>query len=213
MAIYGLPNETLLTFEGSSIETFWELSFPKAANAVGLDSLVDVLLTFDLFCEFAPERYEADLAALPTTDRKWILLSAARYQPAAVAGLAGASAKVNIVFDLGLLHLLPRQEKLRTIKNLAILVVTPDEIGFTATLLSADPATSATVSFQKGFAISTLQPDPSLPPLPASPLNAFAGMNPEQAFTLSISKSANATTDFRRVTDIVLAIEYEASLV
>lgn len=213
MAVYGLPNETLLTFEGSSVETFWELGFPKAANASGLDGLVDVLLTFDLFCEFAPERYEADLTALPTSERKWLLVSAAQYQPAALTALAGVAANVDVVFDLRRLRLLPQQEKSRKIKNVAAFVVTSDEIDFTAKLLSADPATSVPVTFQKGFAISTLQPDPALPPLPASPLNAFAEMNPEQAFTLAISKPANPGVDFQHVTDVVLAIEYEASLV
>jgi hypothetical protein len=213
MAVYGLPNETLLTFEGSSIETFWELGFPMAANAAGLDGLVDVLLTFDLFCEFAPERYEAELAALPSSERKWLLVSAARYQPAAVADLAGAVANVDVIFDLRRLRLLPRQEKTRHIKNIAAYVVTPDEIDFTAKLLAANPATSASVSLQKGFAISTLQPDPGLPPLPASPLNAFADMDPEQAFTLAISKPANPGVDFAHVSDVVLAIEYEASLI
>src|SRR5205823_7069851 len=99
MAVYGLPNETLLTFEGSSIETFWELGFPKAANLSGLDGLVDVLLTFDLFCEYAPDRYEADLLALPTSERKWLLVSAAEHQPAALTHLAGVSSNLNIVFD------------------------------------------------------------------------------------------------------------------
>ncbi len=212
MAVYGLPNETLLTFEGSSVETFWELGFPKAANASGLDGLVDVLLTFDLFCEFAPERYEADLAALPTTERKWLLISAARYQPAAVTALAGAATNVDVVFDLRRLRLLPRQETSRKIKNFAAFVVTPDEIDFAAKLLSENPPTSVPVTFQKAFAISTLQPDPALPPLAASPLNAFADMNPDQAFTLEINKTANPGVDFQRVTDIVLAIEYEASL-
>ncbi len=212
MAVYGLPNETLLTFEGSSIETFWEFGFPKAANATGLDGLVDVLMTFDLFCEYAPERYEADLAALPTSERKWILISAAQYQPAAVANLAGAAVNVDIVFDLRRLRLLPQQEKSRKIKNVAAFMVVPDEIDFTAKLLSVDPATSVPVTFQKGFAISSLQPDPALPPLPASPLNEFADMNPEQVFTLQISKPANPGVNFQRVTDVVLAIEYEGSL-
>ena len=213
MAVYGLPNETLLTFEGSSIETFWELGFPMAANPSGLDGLVDVLLTFDLFCEFAPERYEAELAALPNSERKWLLVSAAQYQPAALADLVGAVANLDVVFDLRRLRLLPRQEKTRHIKNIAAYVVTPDEIDFTAKLLAANPATSVSVSFQKGFAISTLQPDPGLPPLPASSLNAFADMDPEQAFTLAISKPANPGVDFEHVSDVVLAIEYEASLV
>ena len=103
--------------------------------------------------------------------------------------------------------------KSRKIKNVAAFVVTPDEIDFKAEVLSAEPATSAQVTFKKGFAISTLQPDSALPALPASPLNAFAEMNPEQAFTLAFSKPANPGVDFQRVTDVVLAIEYEASLV
>jgi hypothetical protein len=213
MAVYGLPNETLLTFEGSSVETFWELGFPTSANPLGLDGLVDVLLSFDLFCEFAPERYETELTALPTSERKWILVSAAQYQPAAVTDLAGATASVDIVFDLRGLRLLPRQETSRKIKNVAAYVVTPDELDFTAKLLATDPATSVPVTFQKGFAISTLQPDPALPPLPASPLNALAEIDPDQAFTLAISKTANPGVNFHRVTDVVLAIEYEASLV
>ena len=213
MAIYGLPNETLLTFEGSNVETFWELGFPKAANATGLSGLVDVLLTFDLFCEFAPESYEADLVNLPTAERKWILISAAQYQPGSLADLAGAVAKVDVVFDLRRLRLLPQQERSRKIKNVAVYVTTPDKIDFTAKLLVTDPATSVTVTFKEGFAISTLQPDPAMPPLPASPLNALADMNPEQAFTLSFNKTANPGVDFHRVTDVVLAIEYETSLV
>jgi hypothetical protein len=212
MAVYGLPDETLLTFEGSSIETFWELGFPKAANASGLDGLVDVLLTFDLVCEFAPERYEADLVAMPTSERKWILISAAQYQPDAVKALAGAAPNVDVVFDVRRLRLLPRQEMSRKIKNVAVFVVTPDNLDFTAKLHVANPATSAAVAFQQGFAISSLQPHPAMPPLPPSPLNAFADINPEQAFTLAISKPANPGVDFRRVTDVVLAIEYEASL-
>ncbi len=213
MAVFGLPNDTLLTFEGSNIETFWELGFPKAANATGLDGLVDVLLTFDLFCEFAPELYEGDLVAMPSTERKWILISAARYQGAAITRLAGAAATVDVVFDLASLKLLPRQEMSRKIKNVAAFVVTSDKIDFTAKLSATTPATSASVSFKEGFAMSSLHPDPGLPPLPVSPLNAFADMNPEQLFTLAISKPANPGVDFQRVTDVVLALEYEASLV
>jgi len=213
MTVYGLPNETLLTFEGSNVETFWELGFPKAVNASGLDGLVDVLLTFDLFCEFAPEHYEADLVALPKTERKWILISAARYQPAAVADLGGAAANVDVVFDVRALRLLPRQEMSRKIKNVAVFIVTPDELDFTAKLVATAPATPVTVTFKQGFAISNLLPDPGLPPLPVSPLNALAEMDPEQAFTLTISKPANPGVDFHRVTDVVLALEYEASLI
>lgn len=213
MAVYGLPDERLLTFEGSSIETFWEVGLPKAANPAGLDGVLDVMLTFDLFCEFEPERYETDLASLPTSERKWILISGKQFDPAAVADLAGPAGTADVVFNLPDLRLLPRQEKSRIIKNLAAFVVTPNEIDFTAKLSAAKPATSASAKFTKGLALSTLHPDPSVPPLPASPLDAFAGVDPNQAFTLSIAKSANPGVDFRGVTDVILALEYEASFV
>jgi hypothetical protein len=203
----------LLTFEGSNIETFWEVGLPKAANPAGLDGVLDVMLTFDLFCEFEPERYEADLASLPTSEQKWILISGKQFDPAAVADLAGPAAKADVVFNLPALRLLPRQEKSRTIKNVAAFVVTPNEIDFTGKLSATKPATSASVKFTNGLALSTLQPDPSLPPLPSSPLDVFAGVDPNQAFTLSIGKSANPGIDFHGVTGVILALEYDASFV
>jgi len=212
MLLYGLPNEMLLTFEGSSVETFWELGFPKAANPIGLDGLVDVLVTFDAYCEYAPERYETDLLAIPNTERKWLLISAAQSQAAELAGLAGAAPKTDIVFDLRRLRLFPRQQTMRKLKNVAAYAITHDDINFIATLATVSPATSAVVTFQHGFAMSTLQPDPAMPPLPASPLNAFADLDPDQTFTLSISKATNPSVDFQHVTDMVLALEYEATV-
>jgi len=52
----------------------------------------------------------------------------------------------------------------------ALLVITPDVLDFNAKLLSTVPATSALLQFKNGFAISSLQPDPSLPVLRAKPL-------------------------------------------
>jgi len=212
MTLYGLPGETLLAFEGSSAESFWELSFPGAANQGGLEGLADVLLTFDLFAEFAPDRYEADLLALPANTRKWVLMSAAQYDSASITALAGAANNVDIHWDVRRLKL-PKQEKTRKIKNVALMAITPDEIDFKGKFSSATPATSAAVEFKDGFAISSLQPDLALPVLPVSPLNVFAEQEAEQTFTLSIVKSANPGVSFARVTDFVLALEYEATLV
>lgn len=213
MAVYGLPNDTLLTFEGSDVETFWELSFPKAANPAGLDSLVDVTFTFDLFCEFSPERYEIDLAAQPTSERKWILISAARHHKTAVTSLSGPAANVDVIFDLPRLGLFPRQESSKKIKNVAVIVVSTRDIDFTAKLSASTPTTSFDVPFSKGVAISTLSPSPVSPPLPSSPLNALEDLDPDQTFTLAITKAANPGADFGGVADVVLAIEYEATLV
>jgi Tc toxin complex TcA C-terminal TcB-binding domain len=212
MALYGLPGETLLTFEGSNAESFWELSFPPFANPAGLDGLADILVTFDLVAEFTPNQLTADLAALPSKIRKWVLISAAQYDPTAITALAGAAATVDVAYDLHRLRL-PRQEKSRKIENVALLTISPDMLDFKAKLLSTVPATSAEVEFKNGFAISSLQPDPSLPILPASPLNVFAGQDPEQIFTLSISKAASPGVNFSSITDLVLGLEYEANLI
>ena len=74
-AVYGLPDETLLTFEGSCFETFWDVVCPLAANP-GLDGLFDVVFTFDLQADYDPTRYAADLAAMLKTTRRWLLMSA-----------------------------------------------------------------------------------------------------------------------------------------
>jgi hypothetical protein len=212
MALYGLPGETLLTFEGSSAESFWELSFPSAANPSGLDGLADILLTFDLFAEFAPNQFTADLAAPTSKTRKWVLVSAAHYDPGAITSMAGPSTSVNVVFDLRKVKL-PRQEKIRQIKNVALWFIAANGPGdFKAKMLSEKPRKSIELAFTDGFAISSLQPEPSLPVLPASPLNAFAGQDPEQTFTLSISRPRNSRA-FSDVADVVLALEYEASLI
>ena len=91
--------------------------------------------------------------------------------------------------------------------------ITPDDIDVKGKFSSAMPATSAAVELKDGFAISSLQPDPALPVLPVSPLNVFAEQEAEQTCTLSIVKSANPGVTFARVTDFVLALECEATLV
>ena len=48
MTVYGLPDEALLTFEGSGVETVWTLEFSAAANRFSLDHVADVHLTLDI---------------------------------------------------------------------------------------------------------------------------------------------------------------------
>jgi hypothetical protein len=211
-AVFGLPDQALLTFEGSGIETFWELAFPRSANVDGLDNLVDVMLTFDLFCEFSSDQYEADLAAAPTSTRKWVLISGARYQKAQVMSLAGGGAGADLVFDLPKLGLLPPGEKNRKITNIGVAVVSKHPLDVAAKLKTTTPASTIAVSISQGLALSSLSPSPVIPALPASPLNALADKDPFQAFTVSITKAANPGVDFTGVADVVLALEYAADL-
>ena len=69
--------ETLLTFEGSGADTFWELEFPAAANPYGLDLLADVLVTFDAHAGYSAELHAQHLAARPRSVRRIALGSAA----------------------------------------------------------------------------------------------------------------------------------------
>ena len=48
LALYGLPGEQLLPFEGAAFTTTWTLELPEAANPVGLHRVTDVRITFDL---------------------------------------------------------------------------------------------------------------------------------------------------------------------
>ncbi len=47
MAVYEMPSEALLPFEGSGIDTLWMLELPPDANPAGLATLADVCITFD----------------------------------------------------------------------------------------------------------------------------------------------------------------------
>ena len=64
-SLYGLAGETLLNFEGSGLESWWTIEFPKAANRQGLDDITDVLITFDVTSSYAPELYETHVQNAP----------------------------------------------------------------------------------------------------------------------------------------------------
>ena len=64
-----------------------------------------------------------------------------------------------------------------------------------------------------GIAYSNSHPDPAaLPQLPMA-LNALVGVSADQAFTVDVNPAANAGADFSGVRDVMLAIEYSATLV
>ena len=65
MWVYDLPDETLLPFEGSGIETAYKISLSRLGDAAGLENLTDVLLTFDMRASYAATldaRHKAELA-------------------------------------------------------------------------------------------------------------------------------------------------------
>ncbi len=211
MAVYSLPDETLLTFEGSAVETFWEIHFPPAANPAGYDGIADVLLTLDLWAQYSPDAYARQIAAMPKTVRRWVLMSGSQYVPAAIQNLAGPAGLVSIPFDVGTLKLPPREAN-RRVKNIAVFFVSPSPPDAAARLLASQPATTVNIQFKKGAAMSNLPPTSSDPAPPPMPLNALGDFAADQRFTLEINKAQNPGVDFRDVTDVVFALEYAADL-
>ncbi len=211
MSVYGLPDQTLLTFEGTHLDTFWEISCPPAANGAALESLLDVLVTLDLRAEFVPDLYLGDLAATPTTTRHWILMRASTFSQAGLAALRAGAPSASLVFDPRTIPL-PRREAGRSVTNAAVLLVNPPAKPVAATLASSPPAAPVHLTLEEGVAMSTLQPDPGLPALPPTPLDALAGADPGQRYTLTLTKAANPGVDLTSVQDVVLALEYTAAI-
>jgi hypothetical protein len=209
--VYGLPDETLLSFEGSAVESFWELEFPAAGNTASLNSLLDVEITFDLRAQFDPRQRSLDLASMPVTTRHWVLLSAAVFDPGAVGDLQGPAANVTVNLPVHRLAL-PAQERNRKLTNVAVFAVDPGRQTFRATLNAVDSGTSVPLVLVDGYAASTLSPDPGAPPLPPVALDVLAGETTDQAFRLTVDKASNLGVDFADMRDVVLALEYEADL-
>ena len=62
LALYGLPGEQLLPFEGAAFTTTWTLELPQAVNPAGLHRVIDVRITFDLQAAY---EVPAGVAAAP----------------------------------------------------------------------------------------------------------------------------------------------------
>ncbi len=211
MAIYSLPDETLLAFEGSAVETFWEIILPAAANPAGYDGIADVLLTLDLWAQYSPDLYARQLADAPNWVRRWIVVSGKQYQPDAIIDLAGAANVATIDFDMGALKL-PAREANRKLKNVAVCFVSPAPLAATAQFSATQPAMDVAVAFKNGVAMSNIPPTVNdLVPLPL-PLNVLADVAADQRFRLTIDKTQNPGIDFSGVTDVVLAVEYAADV-
>ncbi len=212
MAVFGLPDEALLIFEGSGIETIWTLELPGLANANGLGNLADLELTFDLRASFSPELREQHLASLPTSTRRLVLVSAAKQEPTPIQALLDEEvSQVAILFDLPGLGL-PVWESNRIVTNLIVFLAGGGKAAFTGAFGPLG-GPMVTLPFDQGMALSNAEPlsdDESS--VPAQPLNALVGSSVDQVFELTIDKAANQTADFSGVTDAVLGIEYTAEL-
>jgi hypothetical protein len=208
MAVYGLPGEAMMAFEGSGVETLWLLEFPAAANPQGLATLADVQITFDLRAQFSSNLYAKQKASPPTSVQRLVILSAQTLLPQALADLQGTAEVASFHFNVAALPL-PAAENNRKIVNVVLFLAGTD-LNVNAALATAAPSGSIDFTFQDGVALSNAPPLQSKGP--ASPLNALADGVVDQILTLQINKADNGGADFAEVKDVVLGIEYKADL-
>ena len=202
--VYGLPGETLMQFEGSGFESYWEIELPLSANPKGLRSLSDMLITFDMNALYSQSL--ADQHVPPESTAHALAMAASIWDPVGLTSLRKPSGPAELRFDLKQL-MLPAQEKSRKITNIAILAVGKTEKAYKAKLRAAQSATEASFEILEGLALSNA--DPLQGTKPALPLNAFVGLFVDQQFTLEITKTG-VEEELKALFDMVLWIEYAA---
>jgi hypothetical protein len=211
MWVFDLPDETLLPFEGSGLETVWELMLSKIGNASSFETMTDVLITFDLRASYSAFLHPQHVAALPTSVNRSLLASAKAMNPGALAKFRQDGGEVTLAFDVARLAR-NASETARQTLNFVLVAVGVDDTPFDATFSSAKPVKSETVTFKGGIALSNAGPLADGNAGVPLPLNKFVGLDADQTFKLVIDADANAGTDFTRINDVLLLAEYEATL-
>jgi hypothetical protein len=210
MALHGLPDEALLTFEGSGVDAFWTLELPAIANPYGLDGVADVILTIDARASHSAELQALHLATLPKTVNRSFIVSAQKYDPAAMTALRDptVTADVTIDFDIAAVAL-PKAEKSRHLTNLGILLAGKRPLDMTVEFSATTPAVSRTIAIKEGVALSNAPPVGEAGDA-AAPLNAFVGALVDQHFRLTLNVSGLSEAVRSRLSDVLLVIDYVA---
>jgi hypothetical protein len=210
MWVFDLPDETLLPFEGSGIETVWELMLSKVGNANGFEAMTDMLIIFDMRASYSALLQQQHVAALPNAANRSLLLSAKATNAAALTKFRKHGGQLTLKLDFAKLTRNPNEKQRKTL-NFVLIAVGMDDAPFTATFSSANPVQSEEITFEKGIALSNagaLADGNGGVPLP---LNTFAGLHLDQTYKLLIDANNNAGTDFKNLAEILLLAEYEAT--
>lgn len=205
--VYGLPGETLLQFEGSGVETDWEIELPTIANPKGFRSVADVLITFDSNAYYSDAVAAKQAALLPADAPRAIILAASTADPKGLDTLKAAAGNPRITFDPTKLAL-PSQEVTRSVGNLALILVGKTEKTYTAKLTASKSAKTAAFTVDAGIASSNA--GPLLGTKPPLPLNTLAGLTLDQPFVLDIDR-AGVADELKGLFDVVLYVEYRAT--
>jgi hypothetical protein len=201
MALHGMPGEHLLPFEGAGFTTTWTLQLPKAANAIGLNRVTDVRMTFDV-----QAAYEVPSALVPAPAgpaSRAMFVSALALDSTGLNTLRKATEPVGkLQFDLDRLAL-PLNA---VITNLAVLLPGVAGGAFGATLRFG--ATAATpFQIDDGLAMSNMGVLSDGNPANSRPLNAAVAGSPARPATVTITKGTDAAR-LSAARDALLWIEY-----
>ena len=200
MTLHGLPGEHLLPFEGIGFTTTWTLELPKAANAVGLNRVTDVRVTFDI-----KAAYEAPFAVTPTAtqpSKRAMFVSALALDSMGLKTLRNTTElQGKLQFDLDRLALPDGA----IITNLAVLLPGVEGGRFNAALrFGSGTATSFVID--DGLAMSNADVLSDGIAANVQPLNAAIGA-PVRTANLTITKGADEAR-LATARDVLLWVEY-----
>lgn len=204
LALFGMPGEHLLPFEGTGFSTTWTLEVPRSANPAGLARITDVRVTFDL--QAAYQVPATAPVAVPTPSSRAVFVSALAVDPVGLATLrkSGAAAKVQLQLEA---LALPADAK---VTNVAVLLPGVSGGAFSSTLrFGAAVATAFTID--DGIAMSNEGVLSDGVPGHAQPLNAATGAAIAQTVTVSVAKGSDAGR-LARARDLVLWVEYDEAV-
>ncbi len=201
LALYGLPGEQLLPFEGAAFTTTWTLELPEAANPVGLHRVTDVRITFDLQAAYEVPAGAAGVQPQPAS--RSMFVSALAVDATGLATLRNAAKpKASVRFDLDQLALPPGA----VITNLAVML--PGVVGGTVgAKLRFGNGAAKSFQIADGLAMSNAGVLSDGNPANALPLNAAATGPASRPATLTITKGSDASR-LAKARDVLLWVEY-----
>ncbi|RWQ53308.1 MAG: hypothetical protein EOS82_09570 [Mesorhizobium sp.] len=201
MATYEMPGEQLLPFEGTAFTTTWMLELPRGGNAVGLNRITDVRLTFNI-----QAAYEAGLPpapALPQALSRSTFVSALAIDPKGLQTLRDpAKAQGKLQFDLDRLAL-PANA---TITNLAVLLPGVDGGTYSSKIRFGGGAATS-FKIEDGLAMSNAGVLSDNVAANRQRLNAAASGSPARPATVTITKGTEVER-LQAARDALLWMEY-----
>lgn len=201
LALYGLPGEQLLPFEGAAFTTTWTLELPAAVNPAGLNRVIDVRIAFDVQASYEVPAGAA--VAQPQPASRSMFVSALALDATGLATLRNATKpEAKLQFDLD--HLaLPAGAVLT---NLAVVLPGVDG-GTVAAKVRFGSGAEKSFQIADGLAMSNAGVLSDGIPANVRPLNAAASGSAARPATLTITKGSNAS-QLAKARDALLWVEY-----